>query len=206
MKRNKKIGVALVMLSLALGVFTSANALKLVEVRRSAKEIEPPLGLTWGANMAELEEKGMRFYGCDNDGDLMVCRAENPPKSISFANNYYLIFDLGKGLHKVAINGRIGGNNYLTGGTSRDLYRQVVTSLTRKYGNGSLSSEDRDSSSNICLVSVVNKCHWTGNFGGTVRVEFGNQLITITYQSKAWLQIRIDNKEAKKIDGDEDAL
>lgn len=178
----------------------------------SAREVEAPLGLTWGDTIHKLRSKGVSLNNCRYfESHLIICDTTNPPRKISFAENYGLIFHKSLGLQKVVVIGK-NFTRDLSGSDGKKLYNVVKKNLMRKYG-----SPKHSEITGLKLYKESDEFYqcldyagcglwmsiWSPQEGGAVMITIkplkrGVGFLQMVYDSKLFQNIEDKNKREKE--------
>lgn len=182
------------------------------------KVVEAPLGLDWGMKKSELQK--YKTNKCVVEDGLEACYLIEPPKSLSFGDEYLVIFDFDKKLQKIVILSKEFSSD-IYGREGKDLYEKVKLALTKKYGSAKISEERTglklyDESDEFYQCLKYSGCGiygsiWGGdNLKGTISAEIkglgrGSGFLKMSYESPYWNNV-VDTTRSKNNVSDEDAL
>lgn len=180
----------------------------------SFAQFNAPAGFRWGTMKRDYNYK---YHNCTSESDYEICGSKKSPKKISFADNFWLLFDKKKGLHKVKIISVIDGDAY--GTAALRLYKKLDTIFTQKYGEGKsvqyINYKVYKESDEFFECLAYEGCgYWAGYWqpkdGGTVSINIagerrGQGYVEVIYESPLWSDI-VDGWKKKKLKSDYEGL
>lgn len=102
-----------------------------------SEEFPAPFGLTW--NMSEKELRSHGFSDASDTGGLKIMQSFSAPRAWSKAEKYYAVTYEGKLVKAIAISKSFTDDVY--GIKGKELYNQMKSILTKKYGGPANSYE-----------------------------------------------------------------
>ncbi len=179
---------------------------------------DAPFGLKWGASPQEL--KNLNLKKESSDANTTIYSTVTPPKNISIASEYYLIFDNEIQLQKIImISKNIDNDTY--GINGKEVYEKIKLGLKSKYNEPTSSYEQtglklyKDNDEFYQCLKYDGCGNWISIFkdqqsGTSIVLELngisrGTGFIKLTYESSHWGDV-VDKHDAIKTKSDNNSL
>ena len=151
-------------------------------------EFTAPFGLEWGASKSKVQNMGVMFSRCGDEGAYEQCFTSDLPKNAPNAESYRLRFSPKHGLIEVTyISNSFFGDKF--GNKGKKAYTRIKQQLSDKYGEPSLTTEKEKEITNrgifdfyTCLKN--DDCDWfTGWFvaGGLIELSLHHERYNTGY-------------------------